>query len=460
MAVGAPGLLGSIHLGLASLGAGPAPVNELLRTTFAGSVITRAAIIIGTSLLLYSWLALGYDVVVAQQFGIGTLCWLLAMWTVPLVATPALFSRDMYSYFAQGHLADNGWDPYVIGVGALQGWFQDGADPVWARTPSPYGSLFLLIERWVFQLSNGSVVIGVVLFRLISLTGLALLILAIIALARMSQVSATSALWLAALNPLVVMDVASAGHNDTLMVAAIVAAFVLGNRWWLAGVTLVAVAAAIKPVALLALPFVALVQEGMHVGVPRRLRLWLVALMWSSLVLIAITQAIGFGWGWIAALSAPTQTHTLLSLPTLAGLGLEWLLPTSVDLVTQFRLGAVVLAAVGVIVLAVHRSHRSPARTAAIAFLIVVLLSPAGHSWYLLWFIPLFAATGTSGRTLKLIVPLVMVVMLVSVASEVATTDTYVSIDDAVAIGASVLAMSVVVLVQAKTFSAMRVIGN
>ena len=39
----------------------------------------------------------------------------LAMWAVPLLVTPPLFSRDVYSYLAIGSMMDNGFNPYEAG---------------------------------------------------------------------------------------------------------------------------------------------------------------------------------------------------------------------------------------------------------------------------------------------------------------------------------------------------------
>ena len=66
----------------------------------------------------------------------------LAMWAVPLLVTPALFSRDVYSYLAIGSMMNNGFNPYEAGPYDTLGDadpFAHQVDVRWQHTASPYG---------------------------------------------------------------------------------------------------------------------------------------------------------------------------------------------------------------------------------------------------------------------------------------------------------------------------------
>jgi hypothetical protein len=64
--------------------------------------------------------------------------------------------------------------------------------------------------------------------------------------------------------------------------------------------------------------------------------------------------------------------------------------------------GAGVLAAVAIVAWLVLRpAGRSPVRGAALALAAIVVLGPVVQPWYLLWFLPLFAATGLGVRELR-----------------------------------------------------------
>ena len=141
-----PGVLGSALMALGALGVGwlPAtsavldfPFVEQLRSTTAGAVLSRIAVFAGVAMLLQGWLVLGHDVLEDLERSDRRLLGILAAWVAPLLFMPPLFSRDAYSYFAQGQLVLAGLNPYENGVSALPGWFLTGADPLWAESPTP-----------------------------------------------------------------------------------------------------------------------------------------------------------------------------------------------------------------------------------------------------------------------------------------------------------------------------------
>lgn len=70
-----------------------------------------------------------------------------AAWTAPLIIAPPLYSRDVYSYLAQGAVALRGFDPYSRGAAVLDLPLRGNVAGLWQETPSPYGPLFLLLGK-------------------------------------------------------------------------------------------------------------------------------------------------------------------------------------------------------------------------------------------------------------------------------------------------------------------------
>src|SRR5208283_4703325 len=56
-----------------------------------------------------------------------------ALWILPLLIVAPLFSRDVYSYAAQGEMMSHHISPYHYGPGTLgYGPYTSGVDPLWA----------------------------------------------------------------------------------------------------------------------------------------------------------------------------------------------------------------------------------------------------------------------------------------------------------------------------------------
>ena len=97
-------------------------------------------------------------------------------WLAPLLLSVPVFSRDTYSYLAQGALLRDGFDPYVVGPVENQNSLLDNVSSIWTTTTAPYGPAFILVARFVTTLVGDHVVTGTMLLRLCMLPGLALLI--------------------------------------------------------------------------------------------------------------------------------------------------------------------------------------------------------------------------------------------------------------------------------------------
>jgi hypothetical protein len=214
------------------------------------------------------------------------------------------------------------------------------------------------------------------------------------------------------LNPIVLMHFISGAHNDALMVGLVVAGLTLAAQQrciW--GAVVVSLAVAVKPIALIALPFVGLLWAGRDGGWVDRIRSWAfagIALVSTLASIFLVTDA---GRGVIsAAFGTPSGVLTWLSPTTALGKIVGWLTTTlgitedATPAVTVFRLAGTVAALAIIAFLILRPGGRSPVRGAALALGAVVVLGPVVQPWYLLWFLPLFAATGLSLRELRIAV--------------------------------------------------------
>lgn len=455
-----PGLIGTAMMAFGSLGVGWLPpgsrllgdsVIGALRSTTAGAVISRAAVFLGVALLLQAWLVLGHDVLDGLERSQRRLLTILAVWVAPLLLMPPLFSRDAYSYYAQGQLLRAGMDPYTSGVSAVPGWFQWGADPLWSESPTPYGPLFLLIEHGVAMVSGLQAVVGAILFRLLSLLGVALLAASVPRLAHAHGIEPTKAMWLAVLNPLVLMHFVAGAHNDALMVGLTVTGMALAVAQRPAlGVALIALAGAVKPIALVVLPFAGLLWAGTRAGWRARLLGWVKSVVVVVVVFVALSWLSRVGLGWVTSLSTPGEVRTWLSPPTAAGmltgglLRLVGLVDSADGAVSVVRGVAMLAGALICLNLVLRPEGRSPVRGAALALLTLVALGPVVQPWYLLWVLPLLAATGLTGAQLRATMLITALLILHGMAESNATADTFVDVRDGIA---SLLAIAIVTLV-------------
>ena len=147
-----------------------------------------------------------------------------------MLLSPPLFTRDVFSYLAQGALPLAGFDPYAVGPEAMPGIFTDNVHYFWQDTPAPYGPLFILIAKSVAWLVGDNIIAGVLLMRLALLPGLLLLVWALPELTRRLGGRVPVALWVAVANPMMVIHMIGGGHNDLLVVGLLAAGSLLALR--------------------------------------------------------------------------------------------------------------------------------------------------------------------------------------------------------------------------------------
>src|SRR5699024_67789 len=129
----------------------------------------------------------------------------IASWALPLALAPPMFSKDVYSYLAQGAIGNELADPYALGpvsaLGASHALTVNVPD-MWRDTPNQYGPLFLGVQKVIHSLTGDDVVAGTILHRIVAVLGILMLGWAVPRLAEYCGVSDVAALWLAVANPL------------------------------------------------------------------------------------------------------------------------------------------------------------------------------------------------------------------------------------------------------------------
>ena len=402
------GLAGATALALGGVAAGALPREDpfagipLIGWLRGSEPLALAVGYAGLALLVVAWLFLGRRIGTPDGPGRRSLLVTLAVWSAPLCLAPPMFSRDVYSYGAQGWMVHVGASPYFWGPGAIpENPFLIDVPDLWTHTPAPYGPLFLQLARWVVDLGSDETVPTVLGMRLLALAGVALLIRYVPRLAQHCGVPVDRALWLGVLNPLVLLHFVSGAHNDSLLVGLVVAGLVLVlDRRPALGVVVCALALLVKAPAALALVFIVPVWAQQLTGRFRLVRAGALVGTVSGAVVGVVSWATGLGYGWIGALNTPGTVRNWLSGTTLLGEAVGLLTTvvgigddqTTTEAIKVFR-GAGGLAAIVICLVLLTRIERyGLAGSLGLGFIAVVALGPVVHPWYLLWGFVLVAA--------------------------------------------------------------------
>ena len=324
-AEGRPALLGCLGAALITvggLGAGSTkqhdPLLESLHLSWLryghGLVLSSVLLWIGVALMLIAWLWLGRRVLAgdANEF---TMVATTGFWLAPLMLLGArLQPRHLLVSRSGCAAARRICDPYAVGPIENPNPLLDNVSPIWTITTAPYGPAFIMIARLITMLVGNHVIVGTMLLRLCMLPGLALLIWATPRVARHLGANVPIALWICALNPLVIIHLMGGVHNEMLMVGLMVAGIALTfQRHHVAGVAMVAIGVAVKATAGIALPF--LVWVWMRHLRDRRgyrpLRAFAATAATSVLIFVAVFAVLsamaGVGLGWLTALAGSVK---------------------------------------------------------------------------------------------------------------------------------------------------------
>jgi alpha-1,6-mannosyltransferase len=417
------GLTGSILITVMAVGAGGILVNDPLIGGGAlswiryghGHDLATVGLYLSIGMLVWAWVRLGREVLsgtaTVQQVTVAG-----AAWVAPLLLSPPLFTRDVYSYLAQGALAVRGLDPYLVGPSKLPfGVIADNVHYVWQTTPAPYGPLFIFIAKVINAVTGDHLILGVVGMRLVLLTGLALLIIALPRLAQRLGGNPIVALWLVIANPLTVVHLVGGPHNDLLMTGLLAMGTLLVlQRRHAAGVALATMAMAIKASAGVVLPFLIWMWAARLPGsrAAGLLRAGAGSIAVFATIFTGVTLVSGVGLGWVPALDAPSLIVNWMSLPTAAG-ELAHALVAPFDhvsdhlfIVVSRLLGSAVFVTIFIRQWWLARNGGPPqaVRGAARTLLWAALLAPATLPWYLSWALVLGSVLPWSRRTLAWVI--------------------------------------------------------
>ncbi len=419
------GVVGSVVVALASLvtsvvppssWVATLPITGDLRHSLPGRMVGLTFMVAGLGLMAWAWLTVGRQVMAGLR---PPLLRMAAYWSAPLLLIPPLFSRDAWSYAAQGALVAKGYNPYDVGPGVLSGHIVEAVDPMWMQTPAPYGPLPLAYGGVVAHLTMDPYIL-MLAHRLLAVLGIVLIAWAVPRLATACRVDPTFAIWLVVLNPMLITHGIGAAHNDVLMLGLACSAFALAltGRWGTAavvagaaaavklpgGLVVIAIAAVMSPLAGRALRFASLVIAGAV----------------SVLTLVTIGELTGVGSGWMSALDVPGLVRSPFSIANLVGMAasgvLQWLGDDSAaqQALQIVRLVGMIVAVSLIAVLSLRSSIHHAARAVGIALLAVVLLGPSAHDWYFLWCLP-FLAVARPGR--RLITTITAVSLIFTIAA-------------------------------------------
>ena len=375
-----------------------------LRGSETGRMVALSVILVGLGLVAHAWLTLGRRVAVGRlddPDSLDLVRYASFVWASPLLLAPPLFSRDGWSYAAQGALVAAGVSPYDHGPWLLSGPVHEAVDPRWWYTPTPYGPLPVWFGAWLAEHTGNPLMLAFG-HRFLAMVGLVLLAWAVPRLARWCGTDPALSTLIVIGSPLMLANGVGGLHNDLLMVGLMAAALVVAaERGWVAGAAVGGLAAAVKlPGGLVCLGVVLLTLPA-GVSLLRRLTRGAAVGGVAFGVLFGLGWASGLGHGWLGALGVPGSVNTPLSLTTLLGglldraahlVGVDTPPAYFLELARQVGQGVALVAVAAVAVLWPTGDHRRAVAAVALAVGVLVLLSPVVHLWYLLWPLPFLAA--------------------------------------------------------------------
>ncbi|MFI6346353.1 polyprenol phosphomannose-dependent alpha 1,6 mannosyltransferase MptB [Streptomyces sp. NPDC050560] len=392
------GLAGSAAVAVGGESAGALPVGQSLAPSSGAAAVGLFGAYFGLVLLVAAWAWLGRAVRGPRPPGTRSMVVTLVVWAAPLVLAPPLFSRDVYSYLAQGAMVDARIDVYSQGPDQLGGPLAAQVPAVWQDTPTPYGPVFLSFASLIARASRAELSAGVLGMRLVALLGVGLMVLSLVLLARRAGTAPAAALWLGALNPLLLLHLVAGAHNDAVMLGLLGMGLVAAKgRFPLLGAVLMTLAALVKAPAALGLLAVAAYAAGGLTGRRRWLRAAGAVAAVALVTTAVVTAATGTGYGWLGALGTPASRHNWALTCLLGRMTASVLHGAGSDLApfapAAWRAVGLVATAVAVLLVWLRRPRHSPVYALGLSLVAVAVLGPAIRPWYLLWgLFPLAAA--------------------------------------------------------------------
>ena len=424
------GTTSAVAMAVGALGAGALPV---LQNPAAGERLfglwlrlqqsSMTIVMAGMVMVTICWLLLAPYVLGRDRRGRlsgridrATLDRIIASWALPLAFAPPMFSKDVYSYLAQGAIGNSLDDPYSLGPVSALGTAHPltvNVPDIWRDTPNQYGPLYLGVQKLIHTITGDDVVAGTVLHRVVAVIGILMLGWAVPRLAEYCGVSDVAALWLAVANPLVLFHLVSGIHSEAFMMGLLAIGLVVallaieappGPRTtglFILGTVLVTGSALVKLPTVVALGFIGM-------ALARRWGAgWLATLKATVVMLILAGTTTGVamlitssGLGWITKLGAATSLRSWLSPPTALGViagGIGQYLGLgdhTEQILVMVQTAALIAAAAFTVrmLFAVQAGRINPVGGLGVSMAAIVLCFPVVHPWYVLWaLVPLAA---------------------------------------------------------------------
>lgn len=365
----------------------------------------------------------------AAALGIWAIAWLVAglalrrgasarqllvvglVWSVPLLIGPPLFTADPWFYTAIGAAVQNGVNPFEYGPGVLGDVTSvRGAEEFWRFSPTPYSPPFVVLLSGLSWLFDEDLLAVLVAFRVLCVAAWAVCALIVCRIAQRLGGSPAVAMWLGAVNPLVVLHLVSGNHNDALMLALLLPGLLLAllDRPLL-GIVVCVAGAGIKATALVAVLVIGVDWAQRQDGWPARLRALVLSGGLGAGAFALSVQLSGWGWDFLGNLDTPGKALEALT-PTTA---LAFALDVDDPPVDETRLAGIVVAVVLSALFLTRLRRWGLVRVTSWIALTVILTASVVWPWYLIWPTMLFAAAGVAAE--RVVVVLWSVLLLFTV---------------------------------------------
>jgi alpha-1,6-mannosyltransferase len=373
--------------------------------TFLGIVLVYA----GLALMIGSWFEVVRTLRRRPGAPLGTVVAIAVAWALPVLVMPPLFSRDVYSYVAQGEMISRGFNPYVHGPSVLgSGRILSLVDPLWRHARAPYGPAWERLGGAIVRLARHDLLAALVGFRAVALAGVVLIAVGVAALARAMGRDQAVAFALAVLNPLVLLVLLGGAHNDALMLGLLVVGCAAArHNHVMIGLALCVLAGEVKIPALIGVVFIGWWwSEAESSG--RRIPRMAIALSTAAGLTALVSVVSGLGWRWLGGLSDPGVVVSWLDPASAVGLTLSHLVGLlgggahSGAFVGAARAAGLALAALITVALIAHSRRIGDLGALGWSLLAFVVFGPVIWPWYETWGF-VFLAVVAEAWTLRIV---------------------------------------------------------
>lgn len=365
---------------------------------------------VGGAIAALTVMFVSYAVVVAASTRLSARAVLIAVAALHAVVLlgPPLVSTDVFSYQAYARLGSvYAYNPYLNGPHAIA---LDHLYPYigakWSYTPSVYGPVFTAFS---YLLASLTIATSVFAYKSIAAVASLGLVAVVWRCAKLRDINPVRAAALVGLNPLLVLYGVGGGHNDLLMLLAVVSSIwaLLASRER-AGGALMMVAIGVKLTAGLLLPFV------FAAGGPRRGRSRRDLLLGAGVgfALIAALSFTVFGSGAFHLLATVRQSQSEGDWKSIPGVISSRLGMPTVGHISQYLLAAAFVILTAWLVRRVWRGTMDWIDGAGWATLALIIASSSFLPWYVAWMLPL-AALGHDRRLWRMAIVMTGIVQAI-----------------------------------------------